>query len=159
MTNQRMRIPSQADGLELSVLMTRPEGEVQGLVQIAHGMAEHKERYLPYGSAGKAASPTDQQPPGPRRERSTPKDLGWFGEKGRGFAAGLHQHGGCAVLSLPVPLRPQHGFLAVRVYLQRWAADIDRLVVCGCPGQSRNGSGAGPCEVAEEIEGRAPGPA
>jgi alpha-beta hydrolase superfamily lysophospholipase len=141
MTSQRMRIPSQADGLELSVLMTCPEGEVQGLVQIAHGMAEHKERYLPFmealAKAGIACLINDHR--GHGESAPTPKDLGWFGEKGaEALLQDLHQLTG--VLREAFPCLPlclfghSMGSLAVRVYLQRWAADIDGLVVCGCPG-------------------------
>ena len=32
------------DGLKLHVLLMEPEGEPKGIVQIVHGMAEHKER-------------------------------------------------------------------------------------------------------------------
>ena len=35
------------DGLELSVTTVLPEGHPRALGQLAHGMAEHKERYLP----------------------------------------------------------------------------------------------------------------
>ena len=36
------------DGLRLSLLWTKPEGEVKGVLQISHGMCENKERYLPF---------------------------------------------------------------------------------------------------------------
>ena len=36
------------DGLRLSLLWTKPEGEVIGVLQISHGMCENKERYLPF---------------------------------------------------------------------------------------------------------------
>lgn len=39
---------SKQDGLTLSVLWTEPEKKVRGVVQISHGMSEHKERYLPF---------------------------------------------------------------------------------------------------------------
>ena len=42
---------SQADGLEISVLALLPDGkkeEYRGIVQLVHGMSEHKERYLPF---------------------------------------------------------------------------------------------------------------
>ena len=41
-------IPSQRDGLGLSVMAVEPDGAPRALVQFAHGMAEHKERYLPF---------------------------------------------------------------------------------------------------------------
>ena len=44
---ENFTISSEHDGLALSVATVVPEGEPKGLVQFAHGMAEHKERYLP----------------------------------------------------------------------------------------------------------------
>lgn len=37
-------LTSKQDGLKLHVLLMEPEGEPKGIVQIVHGMAEHKER-------------------------------------------------------------------------------------------------------------------
>ena len=49
MYQQKCKLISKVDGLELSVLVTRPEEEekVRGVMQLVHGMAEYKERYLP----------------------------------------------------------------------------------------------------------------
>ena len=44
-TMEKITLNSAFDGLPLSVMLVRPEGEVRGLVQLAHGMCEHKERY------------------------------------------------------------------------------------------------------------------
>ena len=38
-------VRSGQDQLSLSVWLARPEGKAKGIVQIAHGMSEHKERY------------------------------------------------------------------------------------------------------------------
>lgn len=38
-------IISASDQLPLSVLCCEPDEEVRGIVQLVHGMAEHKERY------------------------------------------------------------------------------------------------------------------
>ena len=40
-------VPSEHDRLPLSVTTVLPDRKPEALVQIAHGMAEHKERYLP----------------------------------------------------------------------------------------------------------------
>ena len=45
MEKQTLTIQSECDDLLLSVAMFVPDGEVKGIFQIAHGMAEHKERY------------------------------------------------------------------------------------------------------------------
>ena len=36
------------DGLGLSLMYTKPEGDIKGVLQISHGMCENKERYLPF---------------------------------------------------------------------------------------------------------------
>ena len=43
------KLISKVDGLELSVLVVRPEEDipVRGVLQLVHGMVEYKERYLP----------------------------------------------------------------------------------------------------------------
>ena len=38
---------SRVDGLLLEVMVIEPEGEVKGILQMCHGMAENKERYQP----------------------------------------------------------------------------------------------------------------
>ena len=39
---------SPVDGLKLSLMYVAPEGAPKGIVQIVHGMCEHKERYIPF---------------------------------------------------------------------------------------------------------------
>ena len=45
---KKLEINSLFDGLTLSILILKPKGKIKGIVQIAHGMAEHKERYIPF---------------------------------------------------------------------------------------------------------------
>ena len=47
MKSEEIVIKSQHDDLELGVNLRIPENPV-GIVQIVHGMAEHKERYIPF---------------------------------------------------------------------------------------------------------------
>ena len=44
-TRKTLRLPSPVDGLSLAVEKMEPAGGIRGIVQISHGMAEHKERY------------------------------------------------------------------------------------------------------------------
>ena len=48
--HQTFSLPSRQDGLQISCLATYPvDGtEPKGIIQFAHGMCEHKERYLPF---------------------------------------------------------------------------------------------------------------
>ena len=45
---KKLVIKSKFDGLDLNVLIMKPKGKAKGIVQISHGMAEHKERYIPF---------------------------------------------------------------------------------------------------------------
>lgn len=42
------KIKSQKDGLELEIAIFKPSENPKAIVQISHGMAEHKERYYPF---------------------------------------------------------------------------------------------------------------
>ena len=46
---KKEKIASESDGLEISILLCGPAaGTPKGIVQIVHGMCEHKERYIPF---------------------------------------------------------------------------------------------------------------
>lgn len=46
MEKREFILPSDMDQLPLSTALFLPEGEIKGIFQISHGMAEHKERYF-----------------------------------------------------------------------------------------------------------------
>ncbi len=141
---ETLTIPSAADGLPLSVCVVEPEdGAPKALIQFAHGMAEHKERYLPFmeflAEHGFASIINDHR--GHGASVRDPGDLGYFYKGGaKALVDDMHQ--------LTLWFRARHpglrlflfghsmGSLAVRVYRQKHDADIDGLVVCGSPGQN-----------------------
>ena len=41
-------IKSSSDELKIELAYTVPKGEIKGIVQISHGMSEHKERYFKF---------------------------------------------------------------------------------------------------------------
>jgi alpha-beta hydrolase superfamily lysophospholipase len=141
---ENLTIPSQADGLPLAVCLATPEsGEPKALVQLAHGMAEHKGRYLPFMSyladQGYAVLINDHR--GHGESMRNPGDLGFFYAGGaKALVSDLHQ--------LTLWFRDRFpgrklflfghsmGSLAVRVYRQHYDGDIDGLVVCGSPGRN-----------------------
>ena len=141
---ENLTIPSRADGLPLSVCVVTPEASApKALVQLAHGMAEHKERYLPFmeylAANGYAALINDHR--GHGASVRDPGDLGYFyGDGANALVEDLHQ------LTLWFRGRwpgkklflfgHSMGSLAVRVYRQRYDGDIDGLVVCGSPGRN-----------------------
>ena len=80
-------IPSKVDGLQLSVMTITPDCAPVGIVQISHGMCEHKERYIPImeflASKGFACIIHDHR--GHGGSVKSEEDLGYFyqgGEKG-----------------------------------------------------------------------------
>ena len=146
---ENLTIPSDFDGLALSVCAVEPEGEPKALVQFAHGMAEHKERYLPFmeflAENGYACVINDHR--GHGGSVKSPDDLGYFYAGGaKALVEDLHQ--------LTLWFRARHpgkklflfghsmGSLAVRVYRQKYDGDIDGLIVCGSPG-ANPATGAG----------------
>ena len=48
MREENLIINSESDNLQISVTIFIPETELKGIVQISHGMAEHKERYYDF---------------------------------------------------------------------------------------------------------------
>ena len=47
-TLQEYSFISDADALEISVLRCTPAGRPRAIIQLVHGMAEHKERYIDF---------------------------------------------------------------------------------------------------------------
>ena len=45
---KKINIKSNKDGLDIEIAIIEPVGEARGIVQISHGMAEHKERYYDF---------------------------------------------------------------------------------------------------------------
>ncbi len=143
-------INSNADGLGLSVCVVSPDGgQPKGLVQFAHGMAEHKERYLPFmqflADNGYACLINDHR--GHGLSVKAPGDLGYFYAGGaQALVDDLHQltlwfrqrYPGLRLILFGHSM----GSLAVRVYRQKYDGDIDGLVVCGSPG-ANPATGAG----------------
>ena len=138
------KIPSEADGLPLAVCEALPEDiPPKALVQLAHGMAEHKERYLPFmtflADHGYGVIINDHRGHGESVRDAA--DLGFFYAGGaQALVDDLHQ------LTLAFKNRypglklflfgHSMGSLAVRVYRQKYDRDIDGLVVCGSPGHN-----------------------
>ena len=142
-TMKKITLNSEFDGLPLSVMLVRPEGEVRGLVQLAHGMCEHKERYQAFmeflASRGCLCVIHDHR--GHGASVRSAEDLGYFYKDGdEGVVQDLHQ----ITLwmrqkwpGLPLVLFGHSmGSLAVRAYADRYDKDIDALIVCGSPGEN-----------------------
>lgn len=135
-------IRSCTDGIDLSVMTLIPD-TVVGVVQLVHGMAEHKERYLPFmrflANHGYATIIHDHR--GHGASVKDQDDLGYFGN-----------HGAHAIVedvldvyrvmkerypNVPYTLFGHSmGSLIVRRFIQKYDDLIDQLIVCGAPGNN-----------------------
>lgn len=144
MKTSEYKIRSHFDELDLSVLVSVPESaEPKAVVQFAHGMCEHKERYLPFMEFlcdnGYACIIHDHR--GHGQSVKKPEDLGYFYRSGWEAVVGdIFVVNGMAKGMFPD--RPvflfghSMGSLAVRCFAKRFDDLIDGLVVCGSPSKN-----------------------
>ncbi|MFR7592015.1 MAG: alpha/beta fold hydrolase [Longibaculum sp.] len=136
---EHLKIISEFDQLPLDVIVMSPS-HPRGIVQISHGMCEHKERYFDFMNFlcqnGYVCLIHDHR--GHGKSIRCDDDLGYFYENGdQGVVEDLHQ------LTLWIRQRyPQlplylfghsMGSLIVRCYCQKYDQDINGLFVCGSP--------------------------
>ena len=140
---EKLKIKSDFDGLELGVILTAPQTEPTGILQLNHGMCEHKERYLPFmkflSANGFICIIHDHRGHGESiRDKD---DLGYFYENGDEAAVeDCHQintYIKSIYPSLPIYLFGHSmGSLIVRVYTKKYDNDIQGLIVCGSPSKN-----------------------
>lgn len=136
--NQSIR--SEVDQLALGVLLCVPEGEPVGVVQVAHGMCERKERYLPFLEylCGQGYVCVIHDHRGHGESVVSEEDLGYFYENGdRAVVQDLYQLNRWVRGKYPhLPLflfGHSMGSLIARVYVKQHDDTIDGLIVCGSP--------------------------
>ena len=161
MKQETFFVDSAFDGTRLHALLLTPEDEPLGLVQFCHGMAEYKERYLPFMEwlceKGFACLIHDHR--GHGQSVGCAEDLGYFGPRGdEAVIEDTHQ----LTLwlrerfpGLPLTLFGHSmGSLIVRCYLQKYDADLDALVVSGCVSQNPAGpAGLFLVKMLEKLKG------
>ncbi len=138
-------ICSKQDALPLRLQIALPEEqEAIGILQIAHGMAEHKERYealMAYlAERGFIVAVYDHR--GHGESVRSKEDLGYFYDHGA-YALVEDMHQVTQMLKLwydqeqgKMPfylLGHSMGSLAARVYIKQYDADLDGLIICGSP--------------------------
>lgn len=144
MQKKEIIIPSNQDGLDLSALQVMPEGEVKGIVQISHGMAENKERYLEFmeflAQNGYASIIHDHR--GHGKSVIQKEDLGYFYDKKAEYIVeDLKQV--TDYIKEQYPNKPlilfghSMGSMVVRKYIKKYDSEIDKLVVCGSPSRNK----------------------
>lgn len=142
---QPWSVTSRFDGREIACLTIAPEGmPLHGVVQLAHGMCEHKERYVDWmrylTQQGFAAVISDHR--GHGGSVADEAELGYFGDtQGDAIVDDLWQVT-CAIRQrFPgqkvMLFGHSMGSLVVRKYIQTHDEAIDRLVVCGSPSENR----------------------
>lgn len=154
--------PSEADGLEISVMAVLPdEKPYRAVVQLVHGMSEHKERYLTFmeylAEQGYVSVIHDHR--GHGKSIRNKMDLGYM--YGGGAEAVLkdietvnrifREH----FPELPLILFGHSmGSLAVRAYAAEHDDTMDMLIVCGSPSyNSARGLGAAIAKAEKMILG------
>ena len=132
------KVKSKADGLDLEILEVIPEGKVKGIVQIVHGMQEHKERYLHFmeflAAHGYACIAHDHR--GHGNSVKDVEDRGYFyDEKGEAIVEDINDVIEDLKKRYPdVPvymLGHSMGSLVVRKYLKKHDDKISRLIITG----------------------------
>lgn len=139
MVREDICIVSKQDGLSLSASFYIPE-KPRAILQIAHGMCEHKERYRDFltfmAEHGYACVIHDHRGHGKSIRRV--EDLGFFYENGgENLVEDLHQVTMEAKKRFPglpcILLGHSMGSLAARCYVKKYDKDIDGLFILGCP--------------------------
>lgn len=149
MLTEHFTLPSPVDGLLLDGLFVLPDEPAKAVVQLNHGMCEHKERYLPFmeylAARGYVCCIHDHR--GHGKSVRSPEDLGYF-YKGGGAALVEDIRAVNGMLHEKFPGLPLYlfghsmGSLAVRAYIKKYSGTIDALVVCGSPSKPA-GAGLG----------------
>ncbi|NLD58136.1 MAG: alpha/beta hydrolase [Clostridiales bacterium] len=137
---ERLSLNSERDGLELPLLCLPPDGEIRAVVQIAHGMCEHKDRYVPFmeflAEHGYATVIHDHRGHGEAaRERN---ELGYFGRDGaQSLVDDVHQVTLWAKSRFPGKkiylFGHSMGSLAARAYLLKYEGELSGVMLSGSP--------------------------
>lgn len=143
MKKEYLIIHSNCDDLPISMTIFTPEDQIKGIFQIAHGMAEHKERYYEFmeylANEGYIAVINDHR--GHGKSVLDKEDLGYFYEESANFVVeDLHQ-----ITLYLKELYPNKqvtlfghsmGSMIIRKYIKKYDDDINKLIVCGSPSKN-----------------------
>lgn len=144
MNLEELTIKSKQDELELKVAIIKPDTEIKGIIQISHGMSEHKERYFPFmeyfATLGYVTIINDHRGHGGSIKRK--EDLGYFyDEKAESIVEDLHQITLYIKQRFPnqqlILLGHSMGSMVVRKYIKKYDSDINKLIVCGSPSKNQ----------------------
>ncbi len=134
---------SNCDKLPLSVAVIAPDKDIKAIVQISHGMSEHKGRYYDFmeylAANGYAAVINDHR--GHGKSVRAPEDLGYFyEEKAEYIVEDLHQVTEYAKNLFPgkdvILFGHSMGSMVARKYIKKYDNDITKLIICGSPSKN-----------------------
>ncbi|WP_411337887.1 alpha/beta fold hydrolase [Ruminococcus gauvreauii] len=137
------KVRSGTDGLLLDVIIGVPAGIPRGVVQICHGMSEHKERYLPFmeylNLQGFAAVIHDHRGHGNSVKKKG--DLGYmYGGGGRALVEDTYQITMLCKKRFPdlpfILFGHSMGSLIARAYTKQYDSGLDMLILSGSPSEN-----------------------
>ena len=143
MKEENIKIISNQDSLELDCLLIKPNKEIKAIVEIAHGMNEHKERYIDFmkflAKNGYASFIHDHR--GHGKSIKNNNDLGYFYEENASYVVeDLHQINEYLKNKFKdkkiILFGHSMGSMIVRKYISKYAHTIDGLIVCGSPSKN-----------------------
>ena len=141
---RKEKLLSKYDGLELEVELMLPNTAPRGIVQISHGMTEHKERYEEFMGflCGHGFICVIHDHRGHGKSVKEMDDLGYFYTEDIDAVTGdLHQVTEYIKTLYPgVPIYlfgHSMGSLIARCYLKRYDGELSGLVLCGPPTKNR----------------------
>ena len=145
MKTEKIKIKSNVDNLEIECLLITPDTEIKGIVHLAHGMNEYKERYIDFmgflAQNGYACIINDHR--GHGKSIKNNEDLGYFYDnKAEAVIEDLYQ------ITEYVKERFKNkkiilfghsmGSMIVRKYIAKYDDKIDGLMVCGSPSENKS---------------------
>lgn len=135
---------SEFDGLPISAVAAVPSGNINGIVQIVHGMCEYKERYFPFMDylAGEGFITVIHDNRGHGKSICQPDDIGFmYKNGGKGFVADIAQLTGIAKKNFSgIPyfmFGHSMGSLGARCFIKEHDSELNGLILSGCPCFSR----------------------
>ena len=145
MKEENIKIISDQDSLELDCLLIKPNKEIKAIVEIAHGMNEHKERYIDFmkflAKNGYASFIHDHR--GHGKSIKNNNDLGYFYEDNASYVVeDLHQINEYLKNKFKdkkiILFGHSMGSMIVRKYIAKYDDKIDGLMVCGSPSENKS---------------------
>lgn len=144
MKKEQIKIKSEKDGLILDCILIEPDNNIKGVVQLAHGMNEHKERYIDFmeflASNGYVVFINDHR--GHGQSLKSKDDLGYFYDENAEFVVDdLHQITSYLKEKYKskklILMGHSMGSMIVRKYISKYDDLIDGLIVCGSPSENK----------------------